>query len=55
MNRLETPRGLSVLTAAPNNIAQISQNERNREKRCSVKKEKESYFIRQIQNDLDGN
>ena len=41
MKRLDTPRGLSVFTAAPNNMAQISQNERNREKRCS---EMESFF-----------
>ncbi len=35
MKRLETPRGLSVLTAAPKSMAQINQNERNSEKRCS--------------------
>lgn len=35
-NLLETPRGLSVDTEAPNSMAQINQKDRNRENLCSV-------------------
>ena len=40
--RLDTPRGLSTLTAAPNSIDQMSQKERKSEKRCSARRHAQS-------------